>query len=150
MHVRPGLAAVYQNPFHSRPKSPENTAVLDPQETEIPRKYSSSGSTADPKSLENKAVWVKYSTFGSTRTNLKMLGNTSWGEKPKSLEHNTEFGLSLHLSTRPLHWLWAQGVAPCKLAERRQLLFKIVMEFISNQQKITLRRLFFPAIISNK
>ena len=52
------------------PKFLENTAVM------VPR---------GPKSLENAAVLVKYC--------LKMPGNTFWGEKPKSLEHNTEFGV---------------------------------------------------------
>ena len=92
------------------PKSLENTAVSVPQQTKIPGKCS-------------RTVLLKYSTFGSARTNLKMPGNRFWGEKPKSLEHNAEFGLSLHLSTRLLHYMRAQGVAPCKLAERRKLLF---------------------------
>ena len=81
-HVRPGED---QNSWKIHlvqrgPKSLKNTAALVPQRT---------------KSLENAAVLVKYSTFGSLRTNLKMLGNTFWGKKPKSLERNTEFGLSL-------------------------------------------------------
>ena len=100
----------------TRTKSLENTAVL------VPRGL---------KSLEDAAVLDKYSTFGSARTNLKVLGNTFWGEKPKSLEHNTEFGSSLHLSTRLLHWMWTQGVEPCKWLNEK-LLYKIVLELISN------------------
>ena len=97
-------------------KSLENPAVL------VPRGPKSLENTAGlvprgPESLEDAAALVKYSTFGSARTSLKMSGKTFWGEKPKSLEHNTEFGLSLHLSTRFLHWMWAPGVAPCKLVE---------------------------------
>ena len=93
-----------------------------------------------------------------------MLGDTFGGEQPKSLEHNTEFGLSLHLSTRLLHWMWAQGgtlQVDCKeeiafklswtqfLISKKLLYANFFRAIILNKVKIALRKVIFSNLISN-
>ena len=97
------------------PKSLENTAVLVPQPTKIPGKYSSFVSTAD------RNLWKIHQSGLVPRQNPWKVQQFWFHSRPKSLETHIEkrnqnpwnttqsLGLSLHLSTRLLHWMWAQG-----------------------------------------
>ena len=77
-------------------------------------------------SLENKVVLgprgsksLENTLAGSAMT--KIPGNTRWGEKPKSLEHDAEFGVVAASFNSTFALDVGAGVAPCKLAERRNL-----------------------------